>query len=507
MKRNALMIVIVLTIAVPALAQHTVWIPIAAHTPGVGTSMWKTDLGILNECAGSVAVEVVLQRSAGLASRTFTVNFREHLKLGDVIAQLIDGNTSGSLEIRSDNPVSVTSRTYNEAPEGTFGQSLPAIEIGDGLAAGESATLQHLSETSAFRTNIGVVNMGPTQAVVTFALFDPLGGFVGSFEVTVQAGQVIQDGAPYRERFGRSNIDGGWAQVSVTSGSGVWAYASVVDNGTGDPTTIAMQGRKCVAAEEITITLPGGVPMDLVHIPAGTFEMGSPTDERGRSDKEDLHQVTLTQGYYFGKYEVTQAQWQAVMGTNPAHDYGVGDNYPVNHVSWDDICGGSTGSDCLGESFIGRLNTYLGTNAFRMPTEAEWERAARAGTQTAFSFDTSTNPDWDTVCGAFPEAEDYMWWCGNNDPYGTKPVGSKLPNPYGLYDMHGNVYEWVGDWHETHLGTDPDQNPTGPASGSYRVARGGYWSHYARGCRSAGRSHKTPSYRSFVYGFRLARSE
>ena len=507
MKRSVL-IIIVLAVAAPVLAQHTVWIPIAAHTPGVGTSMWKTDLGLLNECAGSVAVEVVLHRSAGLASRTFTVNFREHLKLDDVVAQLVDGNTSGSLEIRSDNPVSVTSRTYNEAPKGTFGQALPAIEVEDGLASGEGATLQHLSESSAFRTNIGVVNMGSMPAEVSIVLFDRLGEFVGSFELTVQAGQVVQEGAPYRGLFGRTDIDGGWAQVSATSGDGVWAYASVVDNGTDDPTTIAMQGRKCVAAQEITITLPGGVTMDLIHIPAGTFMMGSATDERGRYDREDLHQVTLTQGYYLGKYEVTQAQWQAVMGTNPASGYGVGDNYPVYYVSWNDICGGSTGSDCIADSFIGRLNMQQGTTKFRMPTEAEWERAARGGsaTQTPFSFDTSSNPEWDTQCGSFPEAANYMWWCGNNDPDGTKPVGTKLPNPYGLFDMHGNLYEWVADWYGSYeIPADP--NPTGRASGSNRVGRGGYWGGYSRGCRSAYRRSDTPSGSNSGIGFRLARSE
>ena len=256
--------------------------------------------------------------------------------------------------------------------------------------------------------------------------------------------------------------------------------------------------------DEITVTLPGGVPLVLVRIPAGTFMMGSPADERGRWSNEDLHQVTLTQDYYLGKYEVTQRQWQAVMGTNPSNFSSCGLDCPVERVSWNAICGGTTGSTCTSESFIGRLNAHLGTTKFRLPTEAEWERAARAGTTTEFSF--AAPATWDEGCGSFPEALPYMWWCGNNSPNGTKPVGSKQPNGYGLYDMHGNVWEWVADWTTASLGTSPVTDPTGPASGSGRVFRGGYWGNSAQRCRSASRANNNPSHTSHLIGFRLARS-
>jgi len=261
----------------------------------------------------------------------------------------------------------------------------------------------------------------------------------------------------------------------------------------------------------ITINLPGDVTMDLVNLPAGTFMMGSPAEERGRSDNEDLHQVELTHGYFLGATEVTQAQWEAVMGSpmpTSCGSYGVGPDYPVYCVSWDDICGGTTGSDCVADSFIGRLNTFLGTNAFRLPTEAEWERAARGGTQTAFSFDTSGNPDWALVCGSFPEAEPYMWWCGDDPtPSQSNPVGSKLPNPFELYDMHGNVWEFVADWYTESLGTAPQTDPTGPTSGSLRIKRGGRWNYYASRCRSATRSTAATDSTWYYVGFRLARSE
>jgi len=257
---------------------------------------------------------------------------------------------------------------------------------------------------------------------------------------------------------------------------------------------------------ELKIDLGGGVTMDLIYIPPGTFMMGSPEDERGRGDDEDLHEVTLTHGYYLGKYEVTQAQWEAVMGSNPAHDYGVGDNYPVYYVSWDDVCGGTTGSDCTADSFIGKLNTSLGTTKFRLPTEAEWEYAARAGTTGPFSFDTSVNPEWDLECGSFPEADPYMWWCGNSSQ-ATHPVGSKQLNGFGLYDIHGNVYEWVADWY----GEYPDTavtDPTGPSTGNTRIMRGGSWYWHAWQCRSAFRTayYPGPSSQGINIGFRLART-
>lgn len=254
----------------------------------------------------------------------------------------------------------------------------------------------------------------------------------------------------------------------------------------------------------ITITLPGGVTMDLNHIPAGTFWMGSPEGQRGHRVSEDLHEVTLTHGYYMGVTEVTQEQWEAVMGTpmpTSCGDHGIGPDYPVYCVSWNEIVGG----------FVNQLNAYLtstgqpGAGLFRLPTEAEWERAARGGTQTEFSF--AAPPDWDLHCGEFPEADLYMWWCGNNTPDDSKPVGSKLANPYGLHDMHGNLFEWVEDWWSYRLHYAPVTDPTGPATGTYRVIRSCTWNAYAETCRSPFRYADPPTVHFSAYGFRLARSE
>jgi formylglycine-generating enzyme required for sulfatase activity len=260
--------------------------------------------------------------------------------------------------------------------------------------------------------------------------------------------------------------------------------------------------------QEITVYLgPNNtVSLVLVRIPKGTFTMGSPTAERGRSPSETQHQVTLTQDFYLGKTEVTQRQWEAVMGTNPAHGSGVGDDYPVYYVSWIDVCGGTTGSSCSPESFVGKVNALLGSTKFRMPTEAEWERAARGGTQTEFSFPVPTG--WDSACESLPAAESYMWWCGNNKPSGAKKVGQKQANQYGLHDMHGNVWEWVGDWFSpTYYASSPSSDPPGPSSGSTRLARGGSWYFYAQYCRSADRFDFNPAERYGLFGFRLAMSQ
>ena len=253
--------------------------------------------------------------------------------------------------------------------------------------------------------------------------------------------------------------------------------------------------------EEIRVDTAGlptdAKPLEMVLIPAGTFTMGSPADERGRWDDGEWlpHEVTITEPFYLGKYEVTQAQWRAVMGSNPAHSYGVGDDYPVYDVSWDDC-----------QTFASRLNE-TGQGPFRLPTEAEWEYACRAGTTTRFSFgDALECDDNDGYC----EIQDqHMWWWGNDtyggEASGSKEVGTKLPNPWGLYDAHGNLLEWCSDWYQSPSDRGPQTDPQGPTSGSYRVPRGGYWLGSAAYCRSAVRNSLSPGFRGHAIGFRLLR--
>ena len=240
-----------------------------------------------------------------------------------------------------------------------------------------------------------------------------------------------------------------------------------------------------------TVDLPNGVKLELVKIKAGTFTMGSPESELGRGSDEKHHQVTLTQDYWLGKFEVTQAQWQAVMGSNPS--YYKGDNRPVEWVSWNDA---KEFCNKLNEKYAGKLPAGY---KFDLPTEAQWEYACRAGTTTALNNGTDLTSDLGS-CSNLNEVGWYNNNCGSSG--GHKAVGQKRPNNWGLYDMHGNVWEWCRDWYASYSGDATD--PVGPSSGSVRVLRGGSWLSFARNCRSAYRSSNSPGDRNSILGFRLA---
>ena len=229
-------------------------------------------------------------------------------------------------------------------------------------------------------------------------------------------------------------------------------------------------------------TWTNALGMEFVGVPAGSFVMGSPEDEEGRSDREGpQREVTLSQGFWMGKYEVTQGEWEAVMGSNPSSFKDCGPRCPVEGVSWEDVQG-----------FVARLNereAAAGSAArYRLPTEAEWEYAARAGTTGA----------------RHGELDDIAWWSGNSGGE-THPVGEKRANAWGLYDMLGNVWEWTADWHGDYP-SGAVTDPTGPSTGSRRGNRGGSWGRSARDARSANRSSFSPDGRGYRIGFRLVRT-
>jgi formylglycine-generating enzyme required for sulfatase activity len=236
--------------------------------------------------------------------------------------------------------------------------------------------------------------------------------------------------------------------------------------------------------------VPGGmeatnsIGMKLRLIPAGEFMMGSPTTESDRIDTETQHRVSITKPFYLGVTEVTQEQYQKVMGKNPSQ-FKRPQN-PVEKVSWAEAV-----------EFCGKLSAMPAEKTsgyvYRLPTEAEWEYACRSGTTTAYGFGDDAS-----------RLGDYGWFEGNSDS-STHPVGEKKPNAWGLYDMHGNVWEWCQDWYGDYpSGSATD--PTGATSGSIRAFRGGGWLFFARGCRSAYRIWCTPEYRSYGLGFRVLRS-
>ena len=235
--RCCLLILLAVTAAVAADAE-TYWIAAVAHNSGVGDSTWRSDVGVLNLCESDAVVEMLLHSDDGVFRESFVVPAGEQRIFQDVVALLASGNHAGALELRSDLGVTVTSRTYNQTPLGTYGQSIDGITAADGLAAGAVVYLQQLKEDTGARTNIGVLNMGGSTAEVAVTLFDRLGSAVGTFELEIPPGETVQDNRPYRRRFSRTDIVGGFASVEVLSGDAVFSYGSVVDNETDDPTTI-----------------------------------------------------------------------------------------------------------------------------------------------------------------------------------------------------------------------------------------------------------------------------
>jgi formylglycine-generating enzyme required for sulfatase activity len=240
--------------------------------------------------------------------------------------------------------------------------------------------------------------------------------------------------------------------------------------------------------KEWTIQLPGlpdnAQKLVLVRIPAGTFIMGSPDDEVNREENEGpQHRVTLTNDFYLGKFEVTQAQWEALMDENPSTEFGP--NLPVNRVSWYDA-----------QEYMKRLCDVSGIDGFRLPTEAEREYAARASAHTAAHFSNIITPENLSV---------YAWYRDNAE-YEIHHVGTKEPNQFGLYDMLGNVWEWTNDWYGLYT-AEAKIDPMGPETGEEKVIRGGSWGGRFEWIRSADRGKFPPESKYHTGGFRVAWSD
>ena len=320
-----------------------------------------------------------------------------------------------------------------------------------------------------------------------------------AFHADYAAYAKIPDGSEYAaaKRLGWRELTGKWQVVGGTEpGRLVWddTEGLAVLSKAGGPSrgddfelslgreTVRVTLEKITGPErgrDWTVDLGGSERVQLKWIAPGSFQMGS---NDGDSDEKPVHRVTLSQGYWLGSTEVTQGQWQSVMGSNPSHFKG--GNLPVEKVSWEDamsFCRKLTER----ERAAGRLSGDL---AYTLPTEAQWEYACRAGTTGAYAGDL-----------------DAMAWYAKNSGRKTHPVGTKRANAWGLYDMHGNVWEWCSDWYGDYpRGSVTD--PTGANSGSLRVLRGGSWGVTARYCRSADRFRDSPGYAWNLLGFRLALS-
>jgi formylglycine-generating enzyme required for sulfatase activity len=243
-----------------------------------------------------------------------------------------------------------------------------------------------------------------------------------------------------------------------------------------------VQGASERSMAELPKEITNSIGMKLLLLPTGTFTMGSPLGESERRDNERQHSATISGPFWLGIYEVTQSQYEGVMGENPCDFEGA--DRPVESVSWEDAV-----------EFCRRLSALReereAGRVYRLPTEAEWEYACRAGSTTAFSFGDDRG-----------QLGDHGWFSSNSGSE-THPVGQKQPNAWGLYDMHGNVWEWCGDFYGEYP-TGAVTDPEGPKEGLVRVLRGGSWGSVAARCRSSYRLRSNPSYRLIDFGFRVA---
>lgn len=229
-------------------------------------------------------------------------------------------------------------------------------------------------------------------------------------------------------------------------------------------------------------TWTNSIGMAFVKIPAGSYMRGCKDGEDDYDDEKPQRRISIS-SFWMGVHEVTQAQWEAVMGSNPS-DF-KGRDHPVENVNWLEA-----------QEFVRRLNAKEGHERYRLPTEAEWEYAARAGSTTKYCFGDDER-----------DLGDYAWY-GSNSGCVTHPVGQKQPNAWGLYDMHGNVWEWVQDWFRgNYYATSDTDNPRGPDTGGYRALRGGSCCQDPRYCRSATRYFAFPDQRDEDIGLRLALSQ
>ncbi|MBF0627379.1 MAG: SUMF1/EgtB/PvdO family nonheme iron enzyme [Magnetococcales bacterium] len=333
-------------------------------------------------------------------------------------------------------------------------------------------------------TLVAVTNARPVASAGTLTVSQGIAG-TGTLQATdADAGdaliyRIVSNGTKGTATI--TNASTGEYRYTPNSGAtGSDTFTFKANDGTVDSTAATITVMINALASEVTNSLG----MTFKRIPSGTFTMGSPSGETNHESDEVQHQVTISRAFYMQTTEITQGQWRAVMGSNPSYFSSCGDTCPVEQVSWNDL-----------QDFISQLNSR-GEGRYRLPTEAEWEYAARSGTTTAYSFGNSSS-----------NLSDYAWWgCNNggNSECKTHPVAQKLPNLWGLYDMHGNVWEWISDRYESYTSsavTDPHVY-----SGPRGVFRGGSWANVAGHSRCANRfGGSTPDIHDTGVGARLVK--
>ena len=401
---------------------------------------------------------------------------------------LLTNSNSGKVQISVANNTDWTASSAYDwltvSPTSGKGDATLTLTVADNPSV-NSRTGSILFKTADEEKEITITQPGRTLSVsATEISIDEEGGTSDPITVTTDGTYTVTSSES-------------WATISQSGNSFTVTAAALTGDTRTTTITVSLTGLKNgeslfrnikvwqgVASQDFTVTGNGKtVTFKMIKVMPGTFQMGS---ESGDSDEKPVHQVTLTNTYFMGETEVTQGLWYAVMGQSPTSDgnkwesqYGIGDNYPAYRISYEDC-----------QKFLTKLNQLTGQQ-FRFPTEAEWEFAAKGGTQSQGYTYAGSNTIGDVA------------WYTDNSGSKTHEVKTKKANELGLYDMSGNVWEWCADWYGSYS-SGAQTNPTGATSGSDRVFRGGGWGSTATNCRVANRSYITPSYRHDGLGFRLA---
>ncbi len=432
-------------------------------------------LGAWGVCPGTITSVTPLQGSI-LGGTQITIN---GTNLTGTTAVKIGGVDCTSLQVLSptlvkavtpagtigDAPISIVSSNATSLAATPFTyvlQSITSVSPNNGIYSGGTA----ITITGTFLSGATSVKVGGVPATNVVA--------VDSNTVTAvtPAGSVGAASVEVTGAKGTATASGAFTYISIV----VPAWATLLEV-TPDPTVVTDANlRAAIVASGFAWRIKDtSSNIEMMLVPGGTFMMGcSPGDAECGGDESPAHEVTLTNAFYIGKTEVTQAQWQAKMGSNPSAFDGQPNN-PVEQVSWDTI------------------QSFNSATGLRLPTEAEWEFACRAGTTTA----------------RYGVLNDIAWYYSNSfgTTGGTRPVATKLPNALGLYDTLGNVQEWCQDWYGGTYSAGSVTNPTGPATGSYRLLRGGNWNYKTKNCRASERNNaSTPDFIISDIGFRVART-
>ena len=433
------------------------------YNPGISVNQnRRTNIGVFNISNDPSSIEAKVHDASGMLVQTIGFELKGSAWQQKTIGVPVDnGNVRWEINGESDAHYFYAVEVDNASNDGTLNWSVNGSTGSAGGVGGNRAPELH-------------------RALPGLTLQ------VGGSAETVALGDHFSDPNGDRLTYVRSITPPGIISTSLVDAdlrvTPVAAGTATVTVTARDPGGLEAQGTMEVRVNQDTTTgdpNPGETfdGVEFVWVPPGQFQMGS-TSSEADDDEQPVTQVRISRGFWMGKYEVTQAQWQSVMGSNPSRFTNCGGDCPVERVSWEDV-----------QEFIGKLNARSGGRPYRLPTEAEWEYAARAGTTEERYGDL-----------------DEIAWYDSNSGYTTHRVGEKAANAWGLHDMLGNVWEWVQDWYGSYPGGSVT-DPTGPGSGSYRVLRGGGWFISARNCRSAYRGLISPGFRNGDLGFRLLREE